>query len=85
MCLYNLPWFLNKCTMDNFVDKIENTLLGEPQDGDKIKCTIKVLRLLNSPFWSQNITLIRSLLLDLQGCVQNLSLYDMIQLQMVGS
>lgn len=83
ICLYNLPWFLNKYLV-NFVDKIESALLGKPQDGDKIKCTIKVLKLLNSPYWPfQNTTLIRSLLLDLQGCVQNISLYDMIQLQMV--
>lgn len=84
ICLYNLPWFLNKSTMDEFVMKVKDTLLNKPQNDDKVKCTVKVLRLLNSPYWSiQNIDLIRSLLLDLQGTVEHITLYDMIQLQMV--
>lgn len=70
--------------MNNFVKKVENTVLHKPLDDDKVKCTVKVLKLLNSPYWSsQNITLIRSLLLDLQGTIQHIALYDMIQLQMV--
>jgi len=70
--------------MDNFVKKVESTLLNKPKNDDKVKCIVKVLRLLNSPYWStQNINLIRSLLLDLQGTVQNMSIYDMIQIQMV--
>lgn len=84
MCLYNLPLFLNRQTMDNFVKIIENTLLNKHQNNDKIKCTVKVLKLLNTPYWStQNINLIRSLLLDLQGVIEHISLYDRIQLQMV--
>lgn len=84
ICLYNLPWFLNKSTMDSFTKKVKKTLLNKSQNDDKIKCTIKVLRLLNNPNWStQNINLIRSLLLEFQGVVQYMTLYDMIQLQMV--
>lgn len=84
ICLYNLPWFLNKSTMDDFVTLVENTLLNKPQHDDKIKCIVKVLRLINSPYWiNQNINLTRSLLINLQGVIKNIALYDMIQLQMV--
>lgn len=84
ICLTNLPWFLNKFTIDKFVEKVKSILLNKPQNDDKIKCTIKVLRLLNNPYWSsQNIDLIRSLLLELQGSIKKISVYDMIQLQMV--
>jgi len=70
--------------MDIFAKKIEDTLLNKLHNDDKVKCTVKILRLLNSPYWStQNINLIRSLLLDLQGRMQHIELYDMIQLQMV--
>lgn len=70
--------------MNNFVKKVENIVLNMPLDDGKVKCTVKVLKLLNSPYWSsQNINLIRSLLLDLQGTIQHIALYDMIQLQMV--
>lgn len=84
ICLNNLPWFLNKHTIEKFVVKVKSILLNKPQLDDKIKCTVKVLRLLNNPYWSsQNIDLIRSLLLELQGSIQHISIYDMIQLQMV--
>lgn len=84
ICLYNLPWFLNKNTIDKFVEKVKSILLNKPQVDDTIKCTVKVLRLLNNPYWSsQNIDLIRSLLLELQGSIQHISIYDMIQLQLV--
>lgn len=83
--MYNLPWFLNQSTMNKFVKKVEQILFNnKPQVNDKVKCIIKVLRLLNSPYWAnQNINLIRSLLLELQGKIQHIALYDMIQLQMV--
>ncbi|CAI6366545.1 unnamed protein product [Macrosiphum euphorbiae] len=84
ICLYNLPWFLNKSIMDNFVTIVEHTLLNKPQHDDKIKCIVKVLRLINSPYWiNQNIDLTRSLLLNLQGVIKHIALYDMIQLQMI--
>ncbi|XP_022168362.1 FAST kinase domain-containing protein 1, mitochondrial isoform X1 [Myzus persicae] len=84
ICLYNLPWFLNKSIMDNFVTLVEHTLLNKPQHDDKIKCIVKVLRLVNSPYWiNQNINLTRSLLLNLQGVIKHIALYDMIQLQMI--
>lgn len=70
--------------MDCFVKKVENILLKKSQDDNKMKCSIKVLRLLNSPYWpTQNINLIRSLLLNFSGVIQNVTIYDMIQLQMV--
>lgn len=70
--------------MDNFVEIVKNTILYKPQNNDTIKCTVKVLKLLNTPYWSiQNINLIRSLLLNLQGLIHHISLYDIIQLQMV--
>lgn len=76
--------FINIEVMNNFIKIIENNLLKKHQNNDKIKCTMKVLKLLNSPYWSnQNINLIRSLLLNLQGVFEHLSLYDKIQLQMV--
>lgn len=82
--MYNLPWFLNKSVMDNFISKIECNLLNKPQHDDKIKCVVKVLRLINSPYWiNQNINLTRSLLLSLVGAIKHIALYDMIQLQMV--
>lgn len=84
ICLYNLPWFLNKSVMDIYVEKVKNTLFSKTQNDDKFKCTVKVLRLLNSPYWShQHIDLIRTLLLNLQGEIRHVTLYDMIQLQMV--
>jgi hypothetical protein len=85
ICMYNLPWFLNKSTMNKYVKKVEQILFNnKPQDDEKVKCIIKVLRLLNSPYWAnQNIDLIRSLLLALQDKIQHIALYDMIQLQMV--
>lgn len=71
--------------MNKYVKKVEQILLNnKSQVDEKSKCSIKVLRLLNSPYWAnQNINLIRSLLLDLHGTIQHISLYDMIQLQMV--
>jgi len=84
ICLYNLPWFLNESNMNNFVKKIEDTLLNKSQTDEKIKCTVKVLRLFNNPYWTiQNIDLTRSLLNSLQGITKNIALYDLIQLQMV--
>lgn len=83
--MYNLPWFLTKSSMDEYVKKVDQILFdNKPQVDEQVKCTIKVLRLLNSPYWAnQNINLIRSLLLKLKGTIQNITLYDMIQLQMV--
>lgn len=70
--------------MDNYVYKVEHILLNKPIDDNKIKCTVKVLRFLNGPHWpTPNINLIRSLLLDLQGSMKRVAIYDMIQLQMV--
>lgn len=70
--------------MDSFVIKAEQILLNKPNDSDKMKCTVKVLRFLNGPHCSTpNINLIRSLLLDLQGSMKYVAIYDMIQLQMV--
>lgn len=70
--------------MDNFDEIVKNSLLNKPQHDDKVKCIVKVLKLLNSPYYtSQNINLIRSLLLELQGAFQQMALYDMIQIQMV--
>lgn len=70
--------------MDKFIEKVKSILLNKLQSDDKLKCTIKVLRLLNNPYWSsQNIDLIRSLLLELQGSIRHISIYDMIQLQTV--
>lgn len=72
--------------MDNFDKLVTNSLLNKPQHDDKVKCTVKVLKLLNSPYYTnQNINLIRSLLLELQGTFQQMALYDMIQIQMVCS
>lgn len=85
ICLYNLPWFLNKCIMDHFANKAENMLLNRPQHEDKVKCIVKVLKLLNSPFYNFQNNLIRSLLLELQGSFQQMALYDMIQIQMVST
>ncbi|VVC40572.1 RAP domain,FAST kinase-like protein, subdomain 2 [Cinara cedri] len=84
ICLNNLPWFLNQDTIDMFVEKVKSVLVNNEHNDDKIKCMVKVLRLLNNPYWSsQNIDLIRSLLLDLQGYIHQISVYDMIQLQMI--
>ncbi|XP_050441714.1 FAST kinase domain-containing protein 1, mitochondrial [Adelges cooleyi] len=84
ICLYNLQWFLNKSIMDIYAEKVKEILLNDSQEDDKIKCTVKSLRLLNSPYWSnQNIYLIRTLLLQLCGAIKNIALYDLIQLQMV--
>lgn len=70
--------------MDNFIKQVKSIMLNKPSNDEKVKCTVKVLKLLNSPYWStQNIKIIRSLLLDLQGTVQHIELNDMIQLQMV--
>lgn len=84
ICLYSFPLFINESNLKNFVNKIENVLFNKPYNSNKLKCSVKVLKLLNSPYWpTQNITLIRSLLLDLQDFIQYLTLYDMIQIQMV--
>lgn len=76
--------FINESNVKNFVNTIEKVLFTKPYDSDKLKCFVKVLKLLNSPYWpTQNVTLIRSLLLGLQDCMQYLTLYDLIQIQMV--
>lgn len=76
--------FINESNVKNFVNKIEKVLFTKPYNSDKFKCSVKVLKLLNSPYWpTQNVTLIRSLLLSLQDCMQYLTLYDLIQIQMV--
>lgn len=70
--------------MNNFNEIVKNNLLNKPQHNDKVKCIVKVLKLINSPYYtSQNINLIRSLLLELQGTFQQMALYDLIQIQMV--
>ncbi|XP_050530459.1 uncharacterized protein LOC126899510 isoform X2 [Daktulosphaira vitifoliae] len=84
ICMYNLPWFLNKDIMNNYENKLNKIVLNELNDDGKIKCIIKSLKLLNSPYWlNQNISLIRNLLLNLCGSIKHISLYDLIQLQMV--
>lgn len=84
ICLYSSPWFLNKSIMNDYVCKVKSILFDKPYNYMKVKCTIKVLKLLNNPYCSsQNFTIKRSLLLDLCGVVKTLTLNDMIQLQMV--
>lgn len=70
--------------MDSYIVEVKNILFSKTQDDDKFKCIVKVLRLLNNPDWSHHhIDLTRTLLLDLQGLIRHISLYDLIQIQMV--